>query len=262
MRQQRKVNILLYLISIMVIFPVGFMIIYSFSGDNIISLVPKNITLNNWREVFLRDPGYLIKFWKSIIWIGMGTIGQVLVSIFGGIAFAKYEFPGKREIYFVLLVLMMMPVQVTLVPNYFIFNEMNLLGTWWALVLPIVFLPFGTVFLAQVIRKIPDEILEAARLDGAGTLKLCFNIVVPFTKSGIASLAVLTYIDSWNMVEQPMVFLNNPSQYPLSVFLASISIEKFGTAFVCGILALLPVTLLYLYFKDELQDGLTFLGVK
>lgn len=101
------------------------------------------------------------------------------------------------------------------------------------------------------------SLLEAGRLDGANTFQILTKIVLPVAKPGVISLAVLVFVDNWNMVEQPMVFLNKVTEFPLSVFLASVNAENFELQFVCGILSLIPVTLLFLFFHDELAEGIS-----
>ena len=155
---------------------------------------------------------------------------------------------------------MMMPVQVTLVPSYIILDRMGLLDTWAALALPAIFSPFGTVLMAQVFRSVPTDILDAARVDGAHLWQVLWRIAVPAAKGGLVSLILLTFVDVWNMVEQPMVFLQNARDYPLGVFLAVQSGEAISLA--GSLLSMLPVLLLFLYFRDELSEGVEFLGVK
>lgn len=113
-----------------------------------------------------------------------------------------------------------------------------------------------------IFQGIPNEIVESAELDGASTLQILFGILVPTAKTGMISLAILTFIDSWNMVEQPMVFLEAIYQYPLSVFLASVLEQNAALQFVCGILGLIPVTLLFGFFRDELIEGISISGMK
>ena len=109
----------------------------------------------------------------------------------------------------------------------------------------------------QVMDGISKEVLEAARLDGAGQLRVLLSVALPISKGGIASLLVLNFIDNWNMVEQPLVFLKDSSMYPLSIFLAD-SIQESGMEiFACGVLAMLPVLLLFAYFRDELISGIS-----
>lgn len=225
-------------------------------------LLPDVFSLESLYQVFLRRPDYLMKFWNSLLLCGMIVAGQSVVSCMGGFAFAKYSFRGKNVLFFLLIILMMMPVQVTLVPNYIVLDKLQLLNTRWALILPAAFLPFGTFLMAQIFKSVPDEILEAARLDGASTRQILLRILIPAGKGGFISLILLCFIDAWNMVEQPMVFLKEATQYPLSVFLATVNEANFSLSFACGILAMLPVLLLFLFFSEELVEGIEFSGLK
>lgn len=192
-------------------------------------IIPNAFSLEGYYMVFLRSTDYLMKFWYSL---------------------------------FLLMVLMMMPIQVTLVPNYIILDELKLLDSWLALILPMTFLPFGTVFMTQIFKRIPDEILDAAQLDGAGTFQILFRVVMPVGKGGIISVFLLSFVDTWNMVEQPMTFLRDTLRYPLSVFLASVNEVNFSLSFVCGVLAALPMLLLFFFFHEELTQGIELSGVK
>ena len=174
-----------------------------------------------------------------------------------GLVFSKYRIGGKRNFFILFIIFLLLPVQVTLVPNYIILSALHLTDTWWALVLPAIFSPFSTFFMTIVFQNIPMSLLEAGRLDGANTFQILTKIVLPVAKPGVISLAVLVFVDNWNMVEQPMVFLNKVTEFPLSVFLASVNAENFELQFVCGILSLIPVTLLFLFFHDELAEGIS-----
>lgn len=228
----------------------------------VLHLLPDVLSLESFEQVLLRQPDYLYKFWVSLGLCGAIVAGQLAVSCMGGFAFAKYRFGGKKVLFFLLIVLMMMPVQVTLVPNYIVLRRMQLIGSWWALILPAVFAPFGTFLMTQIFRSVPDEILDAARLDGANTAQVLLRVLVPAGKGGIISLMLISFIDAWNMVEQPVVFLQDSSRYPLSVFLASVNSQNFPLSFACGILAVLPVLLLFLFFNQELVEGIEFSGIR
>lgn len=236
--------------------------IYAQDGNAVLHFIPDVLSLESLYQVFLRRPDYLIKFWNSLLLCGLIVFGQAIVSCMGGFAFAKYEFKGKNVLFFLLIVLMMMPVQVTLVPNYIVLDSLHLLGTRWALILPAAFLPFGTFLMTQIFKSVPNEILDAARLDGANTRQVLVRVLVPAGKGGFISLVLLCFIDAWNMVEQPMVFLKDASQYPLSVFLAMENASNYSLSFACGILAMLPVLLLFLFFNEELVEGIEFSGLK
>ncbi len=232
------------------------------NAEAIFHIIPNVFSLEGYYMVFLRSTDYLMKFWYSFFLCMVISAGQILVSALGGFAFAKYPIPLKKGILFLLIVLMMMPVQVTLVPNYIILDELKLLDSWLALILPMTFLPFGTVFMTQIFKRIPDEILDAAKLDGAGTFQNLFRIVMPIGKGGLISVFLLAFVDSWNMVEQPMTFLRDTLCYPLSVFLASVNEVNFALSFVCGVLAALPMLLLFFFFHEELTQGIELSGVK
>lgn len=219
--------------------------------------IPQQFSLSGYENVFIDTPNYLMKFWRSLGMCSIIVIGQIIVGSMCGLVFAKYRIGGKKIFFILFIIFLLLPVQVTLVPNYIILSALHLTDTWWALILPAIFSPFSTFFMTIVFQNIPMSLLEAGRLDGANTFQLLTKIVLPVAKPGVISLAVLVFVDNWNMVEQPMVFLNKVTEFPLSVFLASVNVENFELQFVCGILSLIPVTLLFLFFHDELAEGIS-----
>ena len=204
---------------------------------------------------FLRTPEYLYKFWNSLGICAAITAGQLAVSCMGGLALAKYPLPCRRFLTGFLVIVLLLPLQVTLMPGYLILDRMGLLDTVWALILPLVFSPFGTVIMWMTFRRVPDELADAAQMDGAGVFTLLWKIMVPAGRSGAVSVLLLTFVDAWNMVEQPMVFLRDTSKYPLSVFLASLDREGFSLSFHSGLLSMLPAVLLLFYYREELAEG-------
>lgn len=225
-------------------------------------IFPDDFSFEGYYNMLLRQPDYLMKFWNSLILTGSIVIGQVIISSLGGYAFAKFEFPMKNGIFFLLIILMMMPYQVTLVSNYIILDKLHLIGSMWAVIFPGIFSPFGVFLMKQVIATIPTELLEAARLDGASELQVLFRVVIPRAKSGVVSLVILSFIDNWNMVEQPLVFLKDTRQYPLSIFLAQNYSQNMSLSFACGVLAMIPVLLLFVFFEQELIEGISFSNLK
>ncbi|GHU39398.1 sugar ABC transporter permease [Clostridia bacterium] len=193
--------------------------IMSGSGNIFPHIIPERATLMQYAEVFWLKPDYLVKFWNSIFITLAIVTGQVIVSCMGGYGFAKFSFPLKKLVFFMLIILMMMPYQVTLVPQYLMLDKMGLIGSYAAVILPGIVAPFGIFLLTQVFSSVPDNITEAAKIDGANNVQILFRIIFPFARTGIASLFILSFIDNWNMVEQPLVFLSDPKKYPLSIFL-------------------------------------------
>ena len=272
--------VVLILMSVVVILPVLFMVTHSFMSGNELTasygkilssskddeddtpieidahLIPRELSLKGYWDVFLATPDYLGKFWLSLGLCAAITAGQTLLACLGGYGFAKFKYPGKNLLFALMVLLMMLPLQVTLVPNYIVLDKMGMIGSYSAIILPGICSAFGVFLLTQTFKSIPDSVLEAARLDGANQFKTLLLVVIPQAKAGIASLVILNFIDTWNMVEQPLVFLKDRLKYPLSIFLSQIKNADLSRAFVCGILAMLPVLLLFLHFKDALMTGI------
>ncbi len=163
--------------------------------------------LSGFYEVFVRRPDYLIKFWNSLLLSCAIVVGQCVFSALAGYGFSKFVFPMRETIYFVVIVLMLMPYQVTLVSNFLITEALHLNNTYWAILLPGIFSPFGVFLLRQGFDAMPEEIREAAMLEGCSQLRLLIQIGVPVCKGPLTALILLSFVDAWNMVEQPLVFL-------------------------------------------------------
>ena len=218
------------IIAFIFLFPIIYLIVFSvFHSDTGFSLM-------NYYKVFLAKPDYLIKFWRSLAMCLMIAAGQTLFSCMSGTAFAKYSFPLKKFWFILFALFMILPIQVTLLPNYILLEKLKLLNSWKALIIPAIFSPFGTVWLTFVFQAIPDSTLDAARMDGVNQLQMIRYIIVPNSK--------------------PILFLEKETDYPLSVFLASLNQNAVGIQSVCGLLCLLPVTFFFLYYNTELTDGL------
>lgn len=249
--------IILSLLSIIALGPMMYTFMNAFSGSTSYALVPTEWSVQGWKEVLWNRPHYLAKFWNSMGLAAAIVLGQVIISCLAGYGFSKFRFRGKEALFFLVILLMMMPYQVTLVSNYLMLDKLDLVGSKWALILPGVFSPFGVFLLRQVFDTCPNELLEAARLDGAGNLRILFSILVPRCRAGVISLGILSFIDAWNMVEQPIVYLKSGYDYPLSVFLTRMDGQNLGVLCTCGVLAALPVVLLFLYYDQELTEGVT-----
>ena len=234
---------------------------YSGSGQMTLHLLPDQFSLEEYYQILFRQPDYLMRFFNSLWPVTVIVIGQVCVSSAAGFAFAKFRFPG-RDVLFFFVIILMMPIQVTLVSNYIVLDRMGLIGTYFAIILPAIFSPFGVFLMRQVIATMPDELIEAAKLDGAGNWRIFLRIVLPCSKSGVVSLVILCFIDNWNMVEQLIVCLKDAGKYPLSVFLSQINEMNPGLSFACGVLAMVPVALLFLFYEKELIEGIGFSNLK
>jgi len=225
-------------------------------------LIPDRITLSGYYQMLLARPHYLMKFWQSLGLCLVIVAGQVVISSLGGYAFSKFRFPGRGIIFFFLIALMMMPLQVMLVPGYITLDAMGLIGSYAALILPAAFSAFGVFLMSQIMASVPDTILESAKIDGAGHFRILRSILLPNCKAGLASLVILCFIDNWNMVEQPLVYLRDSLRHPFSLFLLQINEFEPALGFACGVLAILPVLLLFLFFEEELISGISYSVLK
>lgn len=217
---------------------------------------------SGYYEVFLAQSQYHLRFWRSLALSLCIAAGQLVVSVLAGYGFAKCKFRGRDTVFFLLMLLMVMPLQVTLVPNYLMLNEMGLLDTYAALALPMIFVPLGTFIMTQCFKSVPNSIVEAARIDGCNTMDVILKIITPMNKSGLICTMLLSLLDGWNMVEQPIVYLKNFAKYPISVGLASTPPGDPTVQLVCCVFVILPPLFLFSYYKKELVEGIAIGGEK
>jgi len=220
------------------------------------------LSLLAYYQVFLGQTEFLLRFWKSLFLSVCIAAVQVAVSTLAGYGFAKFRFPGKNILFFILMVLMILPLQVTLMPNYLILESMGLMGSYLSLALPAIFVPLGTFIMTQSFRAVPDSVVEAARLDGCNTLEMIPRILLPVNNNGLVCVALLSFVDAWNMVEQPLTYLEDFYDYPISVALASVSPAEPTVLLACCVLVTLPALFLFLIFNRELSEGITLGGEK
>ena len=233
----------------------------TFISTNVnLKFIPDKVTFDQYKAVLIQNSDYLMKFWNSV-WLTVPiTVFQMAVAILTSYGFSRYPNKFKGIIFFAYIILMIMPYQVTLVPNYLVADKFGLLDTRLSIILPAVFSPFSIFLLTKVMRRIPVSFVEAAKLDGAGEFKILTKIYIPLCKGAIVSIAMLVFIDYWNMVEQPLVLMKESTLHPLSVFLSQISTGDIGLAFAVGVVYMIPTVLMFLYGEDYLIEGITYSG--
>lgn len=276
--------VIILLISAMMLFPIVYMFTnslmtsqevmssYSAVSETVLSegeppsisfnLIPDKVSLMQYYDILLRKPKFLLMFWNSVFVTLPILVGQIIVSTMAAYAFSKLKFPFSDKIFFLYIIVMMMPFQVTLVPNYIMLNKLHLMGSYWAVILPGIFSTFGVFLMRQFMLYIPDDYCEAAKIDGAGYIATFIRVVLPQCKGSIASLVILVFIDNWNMVEQPLIFLKDQSMHPLSIFLSAINGQDLGIAFACGILYMFPTLMIFLYGENYFIEGIELSGIK
>ena len=225
-----------------------------------LKFIPDMVSFSQYITVLFKSPDYLLKFWNSVILVVPIVTFQLLVAAGAAFGFTRYRGRIKEIIFFVYIILMLMPYQVTLVPNYLVSDWLSILDTRWAIWLPGIFSPFAVYLLTKYMRRIPASVIEAAQIDGAGEWQIFKSICMPLCKGAVCSVAILIFIDYWNMVEQPLILLADAEMHPLSVFLSKINEGEVGLAFaVATIYMALPI-LVFLYGEDYLVDGITYQG--
>lgn len=227
-----------------------------------IQLIPEEVTTQQFYKVLISNTQYLDMFWNSIKVVIPIVCGQIMISLMAAYGLSLLRTKWSEYLFFAYIVIMLMPFQVTLVPNYIIADQLGLIGSYVSIILPGIFSTFGVFLLTQYMTSIPNEYIEAAKMDGANSLEILINVIIPMFKTGIAALAILTFIDNWNMVEQPLIFIKDIIKQPLSIYLAEVNAKEPGIAFAASVFYMLPMLLSFLYWRDYLVEGIELSGIK
>ena len=233
----------------------------SYIKDKInLKFIPDKVSFTQYFTVLLKSPDFLYKFWNSVILVAPIVLAQLAVASVAAYGFTRWRGKIRDTIFFAYVILMLMPYQVTLVPNYLVSDFLGLLNTRWAIILPGAFAPFSVFLLTKSMRRIPASLIESAKLDGAGEWHIFWNICLPQCRSALYSIAILVFIDYWNMVEQPLILLPDASQQPLSVYLSQINAGEIGIAFAAAVIYMVPGLLMFLHGEAYLVEGITYAG--
>jgi multiple sugar transport system permease protein len=225
-----------------------------------LKFIPDKVTFSQYITTLLKSPDYLLKFWNSVILVVPIVLLQVGVAAVAAYGFSRWRGKIRAFIFFFYVILMLMPYQVTLVPNYLVSDWLGILNTRWAIVLPGAFAPFSVFLLTKFMRRIPASLIEAAKLDGAGEWQIFTKICLPQCRSALYSIAILVFIDYWNMVEQPLILLPDAAKQPLSVYLSKINAGEVGLAFAIATIYMIPTLLLFLHGEEYLVEGIANSG--
>ncbi len=233
-------------------------------GDKMaaIPLLPSYPTLKNYRELLLYAESFYRMFWNSFLQAVPTVAGQILIAAPAAFVMAKYHFRGKRILFWIYLAVMLMPFQVLMVSEYLVLKNLSIVNTHLAIILPGIFGTFPVFILMKVFMNIEDDVMEAARLDGAGALVLLVKIGMPIGKGGIVSVAVLDFLECINSIEAPLVFLRDKERWPLSLFFPAISIYNAGEVFAVSVMIMIPAVLIFFLGDEYLETGFKAFQVK
>jgi multiple sugar transport system permease protein len=230
-------------------------------------LIPDPFRWQNYVEVFQNVP-VLLYAKNTLIITFFSTIGTVISSILAGYAFARLRFKGRDTVFSLLLATLMLPYVVTMIPIYVMFSKVGWVNTLLPLIVPSFFGEAFYIFLLrQFFRTIPMELEDAARIDGAGRLRILFQIMVPLARPALTVVTILTVLDNWNAFMQPLIFLTKRSVWTLALGLNSL--QRFETGrdwthymMVLGVFMVLPVVTLYFFAQREFIQGIVLTGMK
>lgn len=228
-----------------------------------IKLSPEMFSLDQYWRVLIQDTSILRYYFNSIMYTVAILLGQAVVIPMLAYALSRFSFRGRDVIAFAVIVLLLLPFQVTMVPTVLTLRSIGLMDTMWAIILPSLASPFYVFLLRQSMVGIPGELFEAAQIDGAGPIRCYFHIALPVSKAIIGAAVALSFADCWNMVEQPLAFLPmREDLHPLSVAFNQLSQESTGIEFAGATLYILPALMIYLFFQKDIMTGIQLSEMK
>lgn len=266
----------IYFINIIVgtvfISPLLWMVVTSFKPEtrifrdigNINAFIPVGFTLENYARVFARVP-MLRYIWNSIFYILMTLMGSLIINSLCGYALAKFEFRGKKILLAVIISLMVFPFDSIVIPLYIVVNKLNLVNSYAALILPFMAKCFSIFMFRQFFLDIPDELLEAAEIDGSSKLRTFFTIVIPISGPVFATVFILDFVVHWSDFIWPLIVLIDPDMRTVQLGIQGFFTEPpllYGPIMAALTLAVIPVIIMFLIFQKYYVQGISTTGLK
>ena len=227
---------------------------------------PELFTWGNWQALNDLQAGSFNLFFRNSLFVASTiTILTLLTSSMAGYVFAKLPFPGRDRLFWVVLGLMMIPFTVSVIPSFALMVRFGWINSYWALIIPIIFNPFGIFLMRQFMFALPGDLLDAARMDGASEFRVFFQIVLPLSQAALAALGILTFLAQWDNFLWPLVILNDPDKFTVPIGLAQFR-GRLGTdvgpTAAGSILAVLPVLVIYTFAQRKFVEGIALSGLK
>ncbi len=226
---------------------------------------PHSVTMDNYRTLFDKLD-FTTYFANSLLVAAAVTIGNMLFCSMLGYALAKLDFPGRREMFGLVLLTLMIPGVVTFVPLFVLTANLGLVNSLTGMALPFLAGPFGVFLMRQYILSLPDELIQAARVDGAGELRIFYSVILPLCGPALATLGILTFLTSWNNFLWPLVIATDESKYTLPVALALYSVgqnsTQYGLLLAGAVVVVIPVIVVFLFLQRHIMQGISMTGIK
>ena len=260
--------LILILGAISMLLPFVYMISLSFMTDKqiftgTVSFLPEPFTLNNY-EYVIKNADIFKYFFNSMFVAIATTIGQVFISALAGYGFARFEFKYKEPLFILVLISMMIPPQVNIVPLFFLMKQFNWLDTYWALIVPGLFGGFGVFMMRQWFKSMPKDMEASAKIDGCSTFEVFFKIALPLAMPALITLAIFTFITTWNSFMWPLIVTNSEAIKTLPIALANFKgsfreITDWGALTAYSTICCIPVVAIFLlgkkYFINDILNG-------
>ena len=268
---QYLLQIVIIVGAVMMAFPFIWMVLTSLKhSDEIyrlpITILPDNFFyLENYYIVFERQP--FLRFFLNSFIIAVGcTVASLLFSSLSGYAFAKFEFPGKEVLFFVfILAALMIPFEVIVIPLYLLFNRLGLVNTYLGIMGPSLLSAFGVFIMRQFIVTIPNDYLDAARIDGYSELQIFFRIIIPMSRPALATLGTIKFIWAWNDFLWPLVMVNSEEMRTVMLGLSTYTglwHTDYNVVTAAAFLSVIPLLIIYLFLQNFVIEGMTMTGLK
>jgi len=265
------IGLILKLVIVLVIaFPFYWMISTSFKSYTEAmlfppTLFPKEIHLENYGHVFDTVP-IVTYFFNSLIVSLAVLLLQYLIIVPAAYSFARHDYHGKKLFFGIVLLGLMIPQQITFLPVYFMFSKMKLLKTLIPLIIPFISNPFGIFMLRQYFMQIPQEIIEAAKLDDASNLKIMFKVMMPMARPALITIGLLSFISTWNSYFWPLIMVSKESLRTLPVGIAALksseTLQQWHIIMAGNVILVVPILLIYLMASRKIRNSFVYSGIK
>lgn len=267
--EQIVVHLILIIWLLISVIPFVWMLSTSFKGPGEIFIfpprwIPKNPTLKNYKDLF-QQMNFGRPFLNSIIVSLSTTFLSVVLATMAGYGFAKFNFKNKNVLFLIILGTVMVPGQITMIPVFLLLTKLNLLNTYWGLILPALANAFNIFFMRQFISGIPDELIEAAKMDGANEGWIFFKVILPLSKPAMAAITIFTFTGSWNNFLWPLIIATDESMYTLPVAVSVLGgqyTENIAMQMAGSVIVILPLIVVFLFTQKYFIKGITFTGLK
>lgn len=262
-------TIILFVIGIIMITPMLWMVSTSFKYESDvfsmpIEWIPSNINLGNYVTA-VTDYPYLKWYINTIIVTASIVAAVLIISSLAGYAFAKLPYKGRDKLFFIFIATMMIPSQVKIIPQYMLYSKLGITNTLLSVIVGWIYCAFAIFMMKQFFMSIPDELIEAARIDGAGEIRIFARIVAPLAKSQLSALGILAFTWGWNEYFSPLIFISDNTKQVLSVGIATFKTEysvNYAEQMAAATLALIPVIIIYFALQKHFIEGIALSGVK